>query len=248
MSLTSFNRRIVAVLVVSCTTFVAASASLAQAPEDYSNVPPGPFHQPVPTYPVEMGFSQDHSSTAYEGAQRGDAAVIQALGNYELSTSQASILGEQARWLNRENDLKQTAALYAQQKMWEDNRIENRQARAARIAAGQVIQTTRRATVYREAYQLLPTELNAATGEIGWPTALKMARYQECRERLDELFREHTGYGAPSSATAKEIARTVDQLTRTLRDDIAMIPRGDYLACQKFLKGLKYEAAGMVEG
>ena len=43
------------------------NSSVAQSPEDYRNTPPGPFHQPVPPYPVEFGFSQDHSSTAAEG-------------------------------------------------------------------------------------------------------------------------------------------------------------------------------------
>ena len=99
---------------------IAATAT-AQAPEDYST-PPGPFHQPVPPYPVEMGFSQDHSSTAAEGYLRGKAALIQSLGNFQLSESQAQILRQQARWLDRENDLKQTIALHAQKQMWADAR------------------------------------------------------------------------------------------------------------------------------
>src|SRR3954449_6042831 len=71
---------------LSTSLFVAAFASIsvAQAPQDYSNTPPGPFHQPVAPYPVEFGFSQDHSSTAAEGFLRGTAAVIQARGNFEL--------------------------------------------------------------------------------------------------------------------------------------------------------------------
>ena len=48
-------------------TAITVNSSLAQSPEDYRNTPPGPFHQPVPPYPVEFGFSQDHSSTAAEG-------------------------------------------------------------------------------------------------------------------------------------------------------------------------------------
>src|SRR5689334_3730784 len=54
------------------------------------------------------GYSYYGSSTAAEGYLRGRAAVIDSLGNFEVNDAQASILNEQARALNRENNLKQT--------------------------------------------------------------------------------------------------------------------------------------------
>jgi hypothetical protein len=247
MSPTNTNYRLHVVAIVSVVSFLIAGMGLAQAPEAYDKVPPGPFHQPTPPWPVEMGFSQDHSSTVYEGARRGDAAFVQSLGNFLLSYNQAQILWEQSRWLNRENNLKQTEALYAQQDMWRNRHVNLRKQHDARVIEAKAASAAK-ATVYRAAYQPRAGQLNIATGEIAWPAALRVARYQESRERLDELFREHTGYGTPNAATARQIARAVDEMVRTLQDNITTVPRGEYLACQKFLRGLKYEAAGMVEG
>jgi hypothetical protein len=129
---------------------LAASAAMAQSDYQYNDKPPGPFHQPVTPYPVEMGFSQDHSSTAAEGFQRGRAALIQAWGNFQLSASQAQILWEQARWMDRENDLKQTQALAARQIMWRESREEARKYDEARTAEGKVKLSARRSTARHE--------------------------------------------------------------------------------------------------
>lgn len=223
------------------------SIALGQTPQDYSNTPPGPFHQPVAPYPVEFGFSQDHSSTAAEGFLRGTAAVIQARGNFELSRSQADILRQQARWLDRENDLKQTAALIAQKKMWSAARAESRQQTNAQRAAGLQLAAERQATVYRDAYQLGPNDLDVITGTIAWPVALQSASFDTERTQLDELFQRHFSYGDPQSETATQIGRSVDQLTRTLSKSIASLPRDQYSAAQKFLRGLKYTAAAYAE-
>ena len=120
MSRTLTTNRFAAVLLASVATLLVANITVAQSSESYSASEPN--YQPVSPYPVEMGFSQHHSSTAAEGFLRGRAALIQALGSYQLSESQAEILSQQARSLDRDNDLKQTLALHAQQKMWIDAR------------------------------------------------------------------------------------------------------------------------------
>jgi len=225
-----------------------AGASLAQSPEDYQTEIPGPTQQIVPPAPVEFGFTQDHSSTALEGALRGKAAVIQARGNFELSASQARILNEQARWLNRENDLKQTRALLYQKQLWSDACRAERRVHDTRVTEGKLVLANRRATVYREAYRLSSSELNLTTGEINWPAALQYEELSAERAKIEELFREHTSYGDPQAKNAEEIATAVDQLSRRLRSEIASIPSNEYLAAQKFLRGLKCEAEGIVSG
>jgi hypothetical protein len=212
-------------------------------PSDYQYTSPTEFHQPVSPYPVEMGFSQDHSSTAFEGAQRGNAAVIQALGNLQLAESQAQILRQQARALDRDNDLRQTEALHLQQKMWRTAREEARAHRDQRVAAGQAKLAARQVTLYRAAYRVSARELNPVSGRITWPVALRADKYSDSRDRLQELFRQHIGYGDPQPGTAQEIARATDELSRSLRADIATLPRAEYLAAQKFLRGLMFEAS-----
>jgi hypothetical protein len=221
----------------------AAGTSVAQTPENYSNTPPGPFHQPVSPYPVEFGFSQDHASTAAEGYLRGKAAVIQARGNFELSKSQADILRQQARWLDRENDLKQTEALLAQKKMWADARIQARKDRDARLAAGQQLADERQATVHRRAYQLSPNDLDPITAEIFWPTILKAEKFEQQRTQIQNLYQQLLGYADPQPETAREIARSVEAWSAALRREFNSMPRAEYMASQKFLLGLKYTAA-----
>jgi hypothetical protein len=219
--------------------------ALAADPSDYEYeyTSPTAFHNPTPPLPVELGFAQDHSSTAAEGFMRGESAVIQAMGNYELAASQASILAEQSRALNRENDLRQTQALHAQQNMWREARAAERTHYEEQLESGRAKLLNRRATVHRQAYQLSPSDLNLATGEINWPAALQTPKYRAARARMEALVRQHISYGDSQPAVVTEITRGSEAMARSLRKDIRTIVPADYLAAQKFLLGLKLEAS-----
>jgi hypothetical protein len=190
--------------------------------------------------PVELGFTQHHSSTAAEGFLRGKAAVIQANGNFLLSASQAEILLQQARALDRENDLQQTAALLTQRKLWDDARVQARKDRDARRLAGQQLAAERATTVYRDAYQLSVNELDPITGEINWPVVLTADIFAPQRAQLEQLIKQHFIYGELPPETATEIVRLVDSVSKSLRREIRSVPREEYGAAQKFLMGLKY--------
>jgi len=236
---------------IRCAALVAlgmvASTVFAQSEPGGYGEPPGPFHQPVPPYPVEMGFSQDHSSTFAEGWARGRAALIQAHGNYELSRAQAGVIYEQGRWINRINDLEQTRALYTQQEMWRTNRERERQLREQRSAAGAESLAQRERTLYHPIYRLSADQLDRETGAINWTGALAGEQYREYRERLNELFREQLAYGSPTAATAEQIARCTTHFKRALQQDVRDLPRDEYLAAQRFLLGLKYGAQHQVQ-
>jgi hypothetical protein len=220
-------------------TLMLATAGVAQSPENYT-LPTGPIHQPVSPYSVELGFTQHHASTAAEGFLRGKAAVIQAAGNFELSASQAAILREQARALDRENDLQQTAALLTQRKLWEDARFQARKDRDARRLAGQQLAAERATTVYRDAYQLSTNDLDPITGEINWPAVLLAERFTAHRAQIERLMKQHFVYGDLQPEAAAEGARTVDLFSQSLRREIRSVPRDEYRVAQKFLMGLKY--------
>jgi hypothetical protein len=229
---------------------VAGRGGIAGEPQDYKTyeyTSPTSFHQPVPPLPVEFGFSQDHSSTAAEGFLRGKAAVIQAQGNFLLSKSQATILFEQARALDRENDLRQTQALLAQHAMWREGRYAERKEFEARREAGRAKIEARQQVVHRAAYQLSPEVLNPATGKIRWPVALQSTKFAGEREQIDELMRQHVGYGSSQADVAKEITRLTKEMATSLRSEIRNLAKEDYIAAQKFLLGLKLEV-GNVEG
>jgi hypothetical protein len=211
----------------------------AQAPENY-DIPPGPFHSPTPPYPVEMGFSQDHSSTAAEGFLRGKAALIQSLGNFELSASQAQILRQQARWLDRENDLKQTIALHTQTQMWAEARAKERANRNAQASAGRQLADERVATTYRRAYRLSADDINPTNGAIHWPAVLQDEKFASQRSQIEQLFLQHFIGGDKQDEVTVELGRVVDSCAKSLRRDSKTLPREEYLASQKFLMGLKY--------
>lgn len=235
-------------IAMTIVTLAGGSAAVAQSkPARYEYTSPTEFHQPVSPYPVEMGFSQHHSSTAFEGAQRGRAAVIQAWGHYQLSESQARILRQQARALDRENDLRQTEALHAQQAMWREAHENERKHHEARVAEAKVKLAAKRSTVYLDTYRLPPTVFNRFTGEIRWPIALQDDAYQANRARIEELFRLQLSYGDPQADVSKEIASCCKQLAQLLRREAGSLPRDEYLAGQKFLVGLKLEARSMTD-
>jgi len=238
----TFTNRFFAGLFVSFATLLAAGTAVGQSSSGYE----GGMMNSHPTSYGYGSYGYYHASTAAEGFLRGRAAVVDALGNFEVNDAQAGILLEQGRALNRENNLRQTEALQLQQKMWEDARVRARKEREARSAEGQQLLAERRSTVYRDAYQLSAGELDVKTGEISWPDALRNGRFEANRARLEELFRQHVGYGMPRANVAREIARSVDQWSHVLRSEVSSMSREDYLAAQKFLLGLKYGAASMV--
>lgn len=246
MSFSTSTNRITAALFVTLASLSAASTGFAETEMGYGGRSGGHLHRPVRSHPVAFGYGHYHASTAGEGYLRGKAAVIDAVGDYEVNNGQAQILREEARALGRENNLKATEGLLAQKKMWSDARIQARKDRDARIAEGQQLLAKRRATIYRQAYQLTDSELNMKTGEISWPVALQDSCFQESRERMEELFRKHVGYGMPQADAVGEIARAVDQWSRSLTNEVSSMPKAEFLAAQKFLTGLKYSALAAI--
>jgi hypothetical protein len=239
----TFTNRLFAGLFVSFATLAATGNAVGQSSHGAEG---GSAHHFQPTSFGYGSYGSYHASTAAEGYLRGRAAVIDAVGNFKVNAAQAAILREHGRALDRENNLKQTEALHFQKKMWEDARIQARRDREARSLEGKQLLAERRATVYREAYQLSADELNIQTGEISWPAALADGRFEVSRARVEELFRQHVGYGLPRANVAQEIARSVDQWSGVLRREVNSMSREDYLAAQKFLLGLKYGAASVV--
>src|SRR5262245_5587458 len=239
MSRVTFVRRFVIPSLVSVLALVAAHRVAAQS-GDYGSMTGGPssYSPYMGSYSAPYGFS----STALEGALRGKAAVIDALGNFDVNEGQAAILREHARALDRDNDVQQTVALFAQQALWQQARDSARQARAVRDAEGKLKFAELRSTVYKRAYSLSATELNPRTGEIYWPAALQALKFETGRRCVERLYPTLASYPDPQPELVEEIGRHVDALVRTLRTDMCNLPRDEYLAAHKFLRGLKYAA------
>lgn len=240
-----FHTLAVTTLLAAAGVALDTNPSLAAEPESslqrYRFTSPIKFHRPVVPYPTGCGYVHSHSSTAAEGYLRGKAAVIDALGNFRLADSQSAILFEQARALDRENDLRQTQALHAQQAMWREARDAERDYNEKRSAEGRAKLASRKAIVHRAAYRLSPAEFDETTGQLNWPKALTASKFGADRERLQECCRRYVGYGERDAATAAEIARLTKQLRHALRSEIGVVEPADYMAAQKFLIALSLQ-------
>src|SRR5204863_3607999 len=100
----TFTNRLFAGFFVSFATLLAAGTAVGQSSSGYEGMA---GHHSHPVSFGYGGYDSYHASTATEGFLRGRAAVIDALGNFEVNEAQAGILREQGRALVRENNLKQ---------------------------------------------------------------------------------------------------------------------------------------------
>ncbi len=210
-------------------------------------VSPQPFY-----YPMDMQagaapqpMTGDELPPAAPMDTPGDAAI--KIQHAQILAQQARLAAQQARALTNENNLKQTEGMLSQKKMWSDDRLQSRLDREARLAHGQRMLAERRRTVYRQAYQLSPSELNLATGTIAWPTALQNEAFEGQRNHMSELFRQLVTYRDSSPATLSQISKIVDGWSRELKSQTGSVSREDYLGAQKFLLGLKYTAESLAE-
>jgi hypothetical protein len=190
--------------------------------------PFGQYYQPVQPWPLEMGLSIHHFSTAPGDIIRAQANWLQSLGVYRINSMQAMILAEQARWARMANDWQRTLYYQARNEL-----------RAKQLEAIRLDNLSRRLAKYRVAYELTPEELNTLTGTIVWPEVLLAGQYDESRMRLEALLRSYFGY-SPSERAAAEIAREAQKLTRALRNARVQLARDEYLAAQQFLRGIEF--------
>jgi hypothetical protein len=229
-------------LVVVALTLAAANVASAESSGVSTFKVQGGKHFGHHGHHPHFGFGFDggfHASTAAEGFLFGKAAVIDSVGRFRVNDAQANILNEQARALDRENDLLQVKAFHARLQIARQTREAERARRAAKQIEGQQLLRARQNVVHAAVYQLNADELNLVTGEIRWPAVLEAAQFAADRARIEELVVRQARYGADDLVTA-EIVRASERLARALRAEIGVLPRAEYLAAQKFLVGLRF--------
>lgn len=184
-----------------------------------------------------------HSSTAAEGWLRGRAALIGAIANYRLQDAEARILWEQARALAYDNYVRKTEAFYqrkyeidrAREMKWEKQRSDR--------AKGLALKAERQRTELYAVYRLGGGEFQPATGLIAWPCQLKTAELEPLVEEMSLLFEQLAIEGAQRDRLYRQpIVELCNEARRGLYDLRHEMSRDDYIACQKFLLGVKYEA------
>lgn len=187
--------------------------------------------------------SHRHSSTAYEGAQRGNAAVIQAWANYRLQDAQARILWEQARRLAYENDIKKREAFMEKQYLAEQYRREKFEQERAREVRGRERAKERRQRVLYETYKLASWELDKSTGKIFWPVQLTTEEFIDQQAEVEMLFAQLVEEGPQEDRLFRDpIISYCREMRVKLKSMKDQFDTQDYFGHHGFLLGLELEA------
>jgi hypothetical protein len=162
---------------------------------------------------------------------RGLSHVIRAEGEYNALTARGMIDYETAR-----------SQFMANSKAWVDTYYELREQNEARRAARLARERHSPETLAAAARLAIPKPLSSEsldplTGRIEWPEALKAAKYNRPRERLEQLLEIRATISA-SAAGKQEIVERAREMIETLKDDIREMPVNDYIAARKFLDSL----------
>lgn len=229
-------------------SFLAFTAATAEAQQPVVVAQqPGSMSSPNATqaaFPWTPPFAPHrHSSTAYEGAQRGNAAVIQAWANYRLQDAQARILWEQARRLAYENDIKKREAFMEKQYLAEQYRREKFEQERAREERGRERMADRRENVLYPTYKLASWELDKSTGKIFWPVGLMTDDFIDQQAEVEMLFAQLAEEGPQKDRLFRDpiitFCRDIRAKLKTMKEQFDY---QEYLGHHAFLLGLELEA------
>jgi hypothetical protein len=222
---------------------VIAVALLATAAvgEDTNPVAIG-YHAPsFPFSPPEAWH--DHSSTALEGALRGEAVLTQAQGAKNLMDAQARIYNEEARSRYLDNRVKYTVSQFQIKEVKNAYRDLERQRSLERRYHGKQLEGERDQNL-AESYRLTDYQINWNTGAIYWPAWVAGPRYAAQRHRIAVVVDQMYRYGlAGDKFYREELARACDSLRDQLGEEAKAskdLRVQEYLETQRFLVGLKY--------
>lgn len=219
---------LVAALTILTTSTVSAQVNTFTVPTHHHHVSPV---IPVPTYGVPY-----HSSTVYEGQQRGNAAVIEALGNAIEAQSRSNINNQVARQLQIANKKQEIETRLKLRELAQKKQAEQ-------FAEDRLRRQVHRSRNYRVAPQETeqPTtavqEVDLLTGEIQWPAALQDRTYVRSRQQMEELVQLWV-VGDWSVDLAQKIDQTAEQLKQELKVNMRSMRTADYMAAKQFLENL----------
>lgn len=213
------------------TTLLFATTSTVSAQVGTFTVPGGHHPHVVPVVPFPAFNVPSHSSTAYEGARRGDAAVIEAYGFAIEAESRSNINNQVARQLQIAN---KKTEIETRQKL----RELSQKKQAEQFAENRV----KRQNYRQQNVPLTPTprrvvEFDASSGSVLWPAVLQDATYSRSRGDLEELLHMWAA-GEWSVDLAQEIDQAAETLKQELKTNMKSMRPSDYLAAKQLLDNL----------
>ncbi len=172
-----------------------------------------------------------HSSTAEEGIQRGYADIVRSQGMANLLNSQAAKEWEEARKEYIDNRLRATQTYFEMRRV-------NTEYRNATRPSPLSMESYVRLARQQAPDPLSTSQLDALSGAIGWPAALRKPEYDALRQQLDKLFQQRAGGFLDYQA----IHDTCEKMLALLKGEVMALPSNEYLAARKFIESLDYTA------
>lgn len=189
-----------------------------------------PSYAAGPGWGGNPNFYAHHSSTAAEGAMRGQADQIRAYGEADLDHSMAAINYEQARRAYIENRYAATETYFAMREV-------NREARAAEAGPRVTRYEAERISDSRLPARLGPEQYEPVFGQLYWPSVLRGQEYASLRAEVDRLMGERWS----GSENEFEIQSLALEMEAVLASQIQGMSSHEYLAGKRFLTSLRRE-------
>lgn len=188
------------------------------------------------TTPINNWSYLRHSSTATEGYLRGQAAVVQAVGQTNYMNSVAAVNFQEASRRAIENK-----NLYV--KKYFENKEINRQYREKYAPVPPTKEQWDRITQAALPDRLTAENYDPTTGALIWPHILRTEQYTAFRARIDELVSNRTPENSgDGSVSQRELAELIDGMQLLLKTNINTVSTSQYGAAKWFLMSLDYEA------
>jgi len=168
--------------------------------------------QPAIAAPMQNWSYIHHSSTATEGALRGRAEVISAVGTYVYLDSLAIVNYQEAYRRAIENRHAQVQRYFEQRGIV----FEYRKKYWPKAFAGE----PRRLSMERAMpKKLTSSQFNDQTGSLSWPYELKDAKYKDAKDTIDRYFARGNGQNRGMGTECEvEVTRLCTAMEKLLCD------------------------------
>ncbi len=233
--------------------FAAIGVAVAMAqtnPSQYhpsGGTAPSTYQPAVPVAPQVYGGGSTYGGWGYGGggaagggaltgaAMQGMASVVNAKGNYNLSTSAAAMNMTQAQKQEIQNWSSFTNTYF-------DLRATNRKARADERGKSLTEEQLNRIAQAGAPKPVTAQQVDPVSGRIAWPDALQLDPFREHEATVEAAFVERAKYGTMPWQEVQNVQAATNAMLDDLAGMIRDMPSGDYMLAKRFLQSLAYAA------
>ena len=191
---------------------------------------------PAIAQPIANWSYTGHSSTLTEGALRGQATVVSAVGQTVYLDSLAAVNYAEAYKRAIENSVALTKSYYERREI----RNEYMQKYGPRAFVGEA---RKKFIEYYQPKRLSAQEFNSQHGKLTWPHILRQQQFAPVKNKIDEIFatRDSTNSG-DGSTTHREVYKLSNALTGLLGENIGNMTSDQYINGLEFIRSVELEA------